>query len=161
MFRAFAQTAAGATDRHVILDTAPTGHTLMLLDATQSYHKELARSTGVVPEVVAGLLPALRDPKRTKVIVVTLAETTPVAEAARLVDDLARAGITPYGWVVNNTLDPSGTADPVLAARAGLQRPQLERVRHLAEQVWTLRWQAEPPVGAERLAALAGAGSTR
>ncbi len=161
VFRAFAQTAAGAKDRHVILDTAPTGHTLLLLDATQSYHKELARSTGAVPEAVAGLLPALRDPERTKVIVVTLAETTPVAEAARLVEDLARAGIAPYGWVVNNTLDRSGTADPVLAARAALQRPQLERVHLLAEQVWTLGWQPEPPVGAERLSALAGARSTR
>ncbi len=160
VFRAFAQTAAGTNGRHVILDTAPTGHTLLLLNATQSYHKELARSTGVVPEAVAGLLPALRDPERTKVVVVTLAETTPVAEAARLGEDLARAGIAPYGWVVNNTLDPSGTADPVLAARAGLQRPQLERVRLLAERVWTLGWQPEPPVGAERLAVLAGAGRT-
>ncbi|MDA8367985.1 MAG: arsenical pump-driving ATPase [Actinomycetota bacterium] len=161
VFRAFAQTAAGAKDRHVIVDTAPTGHTLLLLDATLSYHKELARTTGAVPEAVAGLLPALRDPQRTKVVVVTLAETTPVAEAARLVDDLARAGITPYGWVVNNTLDPSGTTDPVLAARAGLQRPQLERVRLLAEQMWTLGWQPEPPVGAERLAVLAGVGEAR
>ena len=153
--------AAGAKDRHVILDTAPTGHTLLLLDATLSYHKELARAPGVVPEAVAGLLPALRDPERTKVIVVTLAETTPVAEAARLVDDLGRAGITPYGWVVNNILDRSGTADPVLAARAGLQHPQLARVRLLAERVWTLDWQPEPPVGAARLAVLAGAGEAR
>ena len=157
VFQAFAQTAAGAKDRYVILDTAPTGHTLLLLDATQSYHKELARTTGVVSEAVVGLLPALRDPKHTKVIVVTLAETTPVAETARLVDDLARAGIAPYGWVVNNLLDPSGTTDPVLAARAGLQRPQLDRVRSFAERVWTLGWQTEPPVGTERLAAIVGA----
>ena len=161
VFRAFARTAAGAKDRYVVVDTAPTGHTLLLLDATLSYHKQLARSAGPLPEEVAALLPALRDPECTKVVVVTVAETTPVAEAARLVEDLARAGITPYGWVVNNTLDPSGTTDALLGARAGLQRPQLERVRRLAERVWTLPWQLEPPVGAKRLAALVGAGSAR
>ena len=134
---------------------------MLLLDATLSYHKQLARSAGAVPEEVAALLPALRDPARTKVVVVTTAETTPVAEAARLVEDLARAGITPYGWLVNNLLDASATTDAVLGVRAGLQRPQLDQVRRLAGRVWTLPWQLEPPVGAERLAALAGAGSAR
>lgn len=151
VFRAFAATAAGACDRYVIVDTAPTGHTVLLLDAAQSYHRELARSVGVVPDEVTRLLPTLRDPERTKMIVVTHAETTPIAEAARLVEDLARAGMRPHGWVVNNVLDAHATRDPVLAARSALQAPQLDRVRLQAEHLWTVGWQPEAPVGVERL----------
>lgn len=155
VFRAFAQVVEEARGSFVVLDTAPTGHTLLLLDAAESYHREVARSTGAVPEAVRALLPRLRDPRFTRILLVTLAEATPVYEAGRLQDDLRRAGIEPYGWVVNASLAASGTTHPVLAARAGLEWPQLHRVQEeLATHSWVVPWRANPLVGAEALLAL-------
>ena len=157
VFRAFAQVVDAARDGFVVLDTAPTGHTLLLLDAAESYHREVARSTGAVPEAVRALLPRLRDHGFTRILLVTLAEATPVFEASRLQDDLRRAGIEPYGWVVNASLSASGTSHPVLAARARLEAPQLRRVsEQLATHTWVVPWQANPLVGADALLALSG-----
>jgi len=144
VFRAFARTVAEAADGFVVLDTAPTGHTLLLLDAAESYHREVARTQGThIPEAVRALLPRLRDVRFTKMLLVTLAESTPVHEAERLQADLARAGITPFGWVVNASLAASGTRDALLAARARLERPHLARVRDaLATGAWLIPWRA-------------------
>jgi arsenite-transporting ATPase len=155
VFRAFAEVVDQARDGFVVLDTAPTGHTLLLLDAAESYHREVARSTGAVPEAVRALLPRLRDPNFTRILLVTLAEATPVFEAGRLQDDLRRARIEPYGWVVNASLAASGTTHPILAARARLEWPQLRRVQEqLATRSWVVPWRANPIVGAEALLAL-------
>jgi arsenite-transporting ATPase len=142
VFRAFARTVAEAEDGIVVLDTAPTGHTLLLLDAAESYHREVARTAGAhVPEAVRALLPRLRDARYTKMVLVTLAETTPVHEAERLQDDLRRAGIEPFGWVVNASLAASGTRHPLLAARAALEAPHLQRVHEqLAARAWLVPW---------------------
>ena len=155
VFRAFAQVVDEARDSFVVLDTAPTGHTLLLLDAAESYHREVARSSGAVPDAVRALLPRLRDPDFTRILLVTLAEATPVYEAGRLQDDLRRAGIEPYGWVVNASLAASGTTHAVLAARARLEWPQLRRVQEqLATHYWVVPWRATSLVGAEALLAL-------
>ena len=154
IFRAFARTVAGAQDGFVVLDTAPTGHTLLLLDAAQAYHREIARSTDV-PEEIATLLPRLRDPAFAQVLLVTVPEATPVHEAAMLAEDLRRAGIEPYGWVVNQSFGASATLDPVLAARArGEQRYIAEVLDHSRRQALIVGWQPEPPVGAAHLGAL-------
>ncbi|MBE4909898.1 arsenical pump-driving ATPase [Bacillus luteolus] len=128
VFRAFAEVVAKSEDEIVVIDTAPTGHTLLLLDAAQSYHKELARSTGEVPESVKTLLPRLRNPKETSVVIVTLAEATPVLEASRLQEDLKRAEIVPKWWVINQSLYATETIDPVLKGRALAEVDWIQKV---------------------------------
>jgi len=128
VFRAFARTVDQGQDQFVILDTAPTGHTILLLDAAEAYHREVLRTQADMPEAVRSLLPRLRDPTYTKAIIVTLAEATPVHEAERLQEDLARAGIKPFAWVINQSLLASGTVDPLLAQRGQYEKPFIEQV---------------------------------
>ena len=144
VFRAFARTVAEAERGFVVLDTAPTGHTLLLLDAAQSYHREVTRTSGAyVPDDVRALLPRLRDPSYAKILLVTLPEATPVLEAARLQDDLRRAAIEPFGWVINASLAAAGTRHPLLAARAALELPQVRHVADdLARHTWLIPWTA-------------------
>lgn len=135
VFRAFAEVVERSKDEIVVIDTAPTGHTLLLLDAAQSYHKELSRTTGEVPESVQKLLPRLRNPEETSVVIVTLAEATPVLEASRLQTDLQRAEITPEWWVINQSLNATVTKDPVLQGRAVAEEEWIDKVEsELAEK---------------------------
>ena len=101
----------------MVLDTAPTGHTLLLLDAAEAYHREVSRTHGDAPDAVRQLLPRLRDPHFTKVLLVTLPEATPVHEAAQLQADLRRAGIEPFAWIVNQSFASDDIRDPVLRDR--------------------------------------------
>ena len=103
VFRAFAQMVDQGNRGFVVIDTAPTGHTLLLLDAANAYHRDVERNLSYIPDSVRRLLPQLRDPEFTKILIVALPEATPVHEATRLQNDLLRAGITPFGWVVNQS----------------------------------------------------------
>jgi arsenite-transporting ATPase len=155
VFRAFAQAVAEGRDGFVVLDTAPTGHTLLLLDAAEAYHREVLRTRGEMPESVVELLPRLRDPAYTLVLIVTLAEATPVHEAERLQADLARAGIKPYAWVINQSLRASGTTDPLLRLRGEYEGPFIRRVtEELSPRVALLPWVARAPIGSAGLAQL-------
>ncbi|MDZ5713561.1 arsenical pump-driving ATPase [Jeotgalibacillus haloalkalitolerans] len=133
VFRAFADTVARAGEAYVVIDTAPTGHTLLLLDATEAYHREMERSTGEVPEAVRLLLPKLRDPAFTHVLITTLPEATPVFEASRLQDDLIRAGIKPQGWVVNQSLAVTDTRDAILGRKAESELRWIQEVKRLSD----------------------------
>jgi arsenite-transporting ATPase len=117
VFQAFAQLIDQGEDRYIVLDTAPTGHTLLLLDAARAYHREVERTTQQLPEPVQKLLPRMRDPGYTKVLIITLPEMTPVHEARQLERDLERAGISPYAWVINQSLAPLDITDSFLAAK--------------------------------------------
>jgi arsenite-transporting ATPase len=132
VFRAFAEIVDKAENEVVIIDTAPTGHTLLLLDSTQSYHREVQRTKGETPISVQRLLPRLRDDKQTEVVIVTLPEATPVFEAQRLRDDLSRAGINNKWWVVNQCLSMTDTKNPMLRARAEAEKQWLEKVREIS-----------------------------
>ena len=159
VFRAFARIVAGATDRFVILDTAPTGHTLLLIDSSEAYHREVSRNATDTPPEVLELLPHLWDPDFTKILIVTLAEATPVSEANRLKDDLERAGIFPYAWVVNQSFALVDTDDPVLRRRAANEMRHIERVvSEHADHVAIIPWVPVAPVGKD-LAALLDAPS--
>lgn len=132
VFRAFAEIVDKAGETAVIIDTAPTGHTLLLLDSTLSYHREVQRTKGEIPPTVQRLLPRLRDKSQTDVIIVTLAEATPVFEAERLQKDLIRAGIQNKWWVVNQSLLAAGTDNPMLRTRAVNEAQWLEKVMDIS-----------------------------
>lgn len=132
VFKAFADIVEKADTEIVVIDTAPTGHTLLLLDATQSYHKEVERTQGEITGAVANLLPRLRNPKETEVVIVTLPETTPVFEAERLQQDLQRAGIENKWWVINSCLSLVDTQNPFLKAKAQGELSWIGRVKELS-----------------------------
>jgi arsenite-transporting ATPase len=148
VFRAFAQAVHAGRDGFVVLDTAPTGHTLLLLDAAEAYHREVQRTRGEMPESVTELLPRLRDPDYTRILIVTLPEATPVHEAERLQADLGRAGIRPYAWIINQSLHASGTHDPLLRQRGQYEISYIRRVAdELAPRAHLVPWLAEAPEG--------------
>jgi arsenite-transporting ATPase len=152
VFRAFARVVAQGTDRFVVLDTAPTGHTLLLLDATEAYHREIARKASNLPAEVKQLLPRLRDPAFTRVLIVTLPEATPVHEAAALQADLRRAHIEPFAWVINQSIAQSNPTDPVLRARGNDEAPYLREVtERFSQRTILVPWVPDEPVGPEKL----------
>ncbi len=151
VFQAFSKVIQESRSTFVVLDTAPTGHTLLLLDATGSYHREIARQMGSGGHYTTPLM-RLQDPALTKVVLVTLAETTPVLEAAELQDDLERAGIHPWAWVVNNSVSAAAPTNPLLRRRASAEIPQIDRVRtRYSDRYAVVPLLADEPVGVPAL----------
>jgi arsenite-transporting ATPase len=154
VFHAFSRVVSGAQQEIVVMDTAPTGHTLLLLDATGAYHREMVRNFGL--KVVSTPLTRLRDPAYTKVLIVTLPEPTPVLEAEQLQAELRRAGIEPFAWVINASLAAARPIDHILVQRAQAELEQIHKVQERsANRVVVVPWQTEEPVGPARLRQLA------
>ena len=150
VFHAFSRVVSEARNHFVVIDTAPTGHTLLLLDATGSYHKEVMKkfspsgNSGNLAAHVTTPMMRIRDPKYTKLLIVTLPETTPVSEAETLQKDLRRADIEPFAWVINQCLAGTGTKDPILANRASHEVEQIKRVQNnLAKNIIIVPWQVK------------------
>lgn len=157
VFHAFSHIVAEARSAFVVVDTAPTGHSLLLLDAAGAYHRQMTRDLGKAPpgRIVTPLM-RLQDPDYTRVLLVTLPETTPVSEAAGLQEDLRRAKIEPFAWVVNRTMAGTGTRDPLLGQRIAGEARQLARLyAGLARRLYLLPFQSQAPIGIDRLASLA------
>ncbi len=160
VFQAFSRVIRKSSKQFVVMDTAPTGHTLLLLDATGSYHRDIVRHTGDKPGKMVTPMMRLQDPEQTKIMIVTLPETTPVLEAAALQNDLQRAGIEPWGWIVNSSLAAAETNQPLLQKRAQSEQDQIACVRDkLSRRYSVVAMQAAEPVGVERLKSLCEAGS--
>ena len=162
VFQAFSRVIRESTRHFVVMDTAPTGHTLLLLDATGSYHRDIVRHA--IPSTQGRIVTPmmrLQDPEQTKILIVTLPETTPVLEAAHLQDDLRRADIEPWGWIINASLAAAETTHPLLRQRAVSESAQILKVRDgLAARYAVVPMQAEVPVGAEELHALCASSNT-
>lgn len=151
VFHAFSHIVAQARTGFVVLDTAPTGHSLLLMDAAGAYHRQMLSSfekhTGTAAKVVTPLM-RMQDPSYTRIILVTLPETTPVSQAAALQEDLRRARIEPYAWVLNRSVLAAKPRDPLLVARLAGEVRQIQRIRPaLAERLFVIPFQSEPPVG--------------
>jgi arsenite/tail-anchored protein-transporting ATPase len=148
VFRAFAEIVEKSKNQVVVIDTAPTGHTLLLLDSTQSYNKEIERSKGDVPESAKKLLPKLRNENDTEVIIVTLAETTPVYEAMRLQKDLNRAGIHSKWWVINSSFYAANTSNAILQVKASSEVQWINKVNEISKGNFAvIEWKAEEVKG--------------
>ncbi|MDT7522417.1 arsenical pump-driving ATPase [Rhodoferax sp. TBRC 17198] len=156
VFHAFSRIVSEARSAFVVLDTAPTGHSLLLMDATGAYHRQMLREYGDAnPGRLVTPLMRLQDPDHTKIVLVTLPEITPVSQAAALQDDLRRAKIEPYAWVINKSMAAAGTRDPLLAARLAGEEKQMNRIAHgLSQHGYVVPWMAERPVGLAALGKL-------
>ena len=158
VFNAFSQMLRESRRLVVVIDTAPTGHTLLLLDATGAYHREIMRTRRTAARLTTPLM-MLQDEKLTRILIVALPETTPIQEADALQEDLRRAGIEPYGWILNRSLAVAKPSHPLLRARAAAEVPRIARVRReLARRLMLLPWSAEDPTGAQPLLDLLHAG---
>ena len=152
VFRAFAQIVEKAKNEVVVIDTAPTGHTLLLLDSTQSYHREISRLQSDIPESVKNLLPMLRNADETEVLIITLAETTPVYEAMRLESDLKRAGINSKWWIINASLYATETTNKMLKAKASHEIEWINKVdKHSNGNFAVIEWKADKIKGEKLL----------
>ena len=156
VFHAFSRIVSEGRSAFVVLDTAPTGHSLLLMDATGAYHRQMLREyEGHGAGKVTTPLMRLQDGAYTKIILVALPEVTPVSQAAALQDDLRRASIEPYAWVLNKSVLAAGTSDPLLAARLAGEEKQMKRITGgLAKRLFVLPWLTRPPVGNVELSRL-------
>jgi arsenite-transporting ATPase len=159
VFHAFSRIVSEGRSTFVVLDTAPTGHSMLLMDATGAYHRQMTREfEGHGAARIVTPLMRLQDGAYTKIILVTLPEVTPVCQAAALQEDLRRAHIEPYAWVLNRSVLAAGTHDPLLQARLAGERRQVERLSAgLAHRLFALPWLTTPPVGLDALSRLVGA----
>jgi arsenite-transporting ATPase len=152
VFQAFSRVIREASKKFVVMDTAPTGHTLLLLDATGAYHRDVARQMGETGMHFTTPMMQLQDPRQTKVLLVTLAETTPVLEAAELQADLRRAGIEPWAWIINNSVAAAAVTSPLLKQRAHNELREIDLVaKQYASRYALVPLLKDEPIGVARL----------
>jgi len=144
VFQAFSRAIHQAKRKFVVVDTAPTGHTLLLLDTTGSYHKEVLRNSAMDSNKLKTPYMLLQDSEYSKLLIVTVPETTPITEATKLQDDLRRSGIEPYAWIANQSISSTPISDPLLKQRAAEEIPLLQKVENEhSDKLYSIPWIAE------------------
>ncbi|MDZ7659366.1 arsenical pump-driving ATPase [Fodinibius sp.] len=147
VFQAFSKVIHKAKRQYVVVDTAPTGHTLLLIDTTGSYHKEVLRNTSMDKDKIKTPYMYLQDPDYSKLLIVAIPETTPITEAAKLQDDLHRSGIEPYAWIANQSMSATPVSDPLLKQRAAEEVPLLKEIEEEhANRLYAIPWIANDDI---------------
>lgn len=156
VFHAFSRIVSESRSSFVVLDTAPTGHSMLLIDATGAYHRQTLQQASAAPRPLRVVTPLMRlqDASKTHVIIVTLPEATPVSQAMALQEDLRRAHIEPFAWVVNRSVVAASPSDPVLVSRLVQEQRQLDRIAQASVRTYVVPLQLTSPVGLSALSRL-------
>ena len=127
----------------VIFDTAPTGHTVRLLELPEAWSKSISEAEAGAGQTCIGpaaaiaeakvkyerALAALRDQDRTRFAFVLHPEATAIAETKRAGAELARLGIVTTELIVNGILPAEEASTPFFASRIAMQERYLAEIR--------------------------------